>query len=39
MQFAVGTARRGWIEPHHVLNTRPATDVRSFVTRKRERGK
>lgn len=38
MQFGVGTARRGWIEPRHVLNTRAASDVRAFVARKRTRG-
>jgi DNA polymerase (family 10) len=38
MQFAVGTARRGWIEPQHVLNTRSASEVRAFVDRKRTRG-
>ena len=37
MQFAVGTARRGWIEPQHVLNTRSLSEVRSFVARKRAR--
>ena len=37
MQFAVGTARRGWIEPQHVLNTRDAEEVRAFVARKRAR--
>jgi DNA polymerase (family X) len=37
MRFGVGTARRGWIEPRHVLNTRPAADVRAFVSRKRGR--
>ena len=37
MRFGVGTARRGWIEPHHVLNTRSAADVRAFVARKRAR--
>ena len=37
MRFGVGTARRGWIEPRHVLNTRPVADVRAFVSRKRER--
>jgi DNA polymerase (family 10) len=36
MRFGVGTARRGWIEPRHVLNTRPVGDVRAFVARKRE---
>jgi hypothetical protein len=38
MHFGVGTARRGWVEPRHVLNTRPAADVRAFVERKRRRG-
>jgi len=38
MQFGVGTARRGWIEPHHVLNTRSVADVRAFIARKRARG-
>jgi DNA polymerase (family X) len=38
MQFGVGTARRGWIEPKHVLNTRGVSDVRAFVERKRTRG-
>jgi DNA polymerase (family 10) len=38
MRFGVGTARRGWVEPHHVLNTRAVEDVRAFVARKRDRG-
>ena len=38
MQFGVGTARRGWIEPQHVLNTRGVSDVRAFIARKRTRG-
>lgn len=38
MQFAVGTARRGWIEPQHVINTRDVNEVRAFVARKRARG-
>lgn len=37
MRFGVGTARRGWIEPRHVLNTRGVDEVRSFVARKRAR--
>ena len=37
MRFGVGTARRGWIQPQHVLNTRPLDDVRAFVDRKRHR--
>ena len=38
MQFGVGTARRGWLEPRHVLNTRGVDEVRAFVARKRKRG-
>lgn len=36
MRLGVGTARRGWVEPRHVLNTRAAADVRAFVAKKRE---
>jgi DNA polymerase (family X) len=35
MRFGVGTARRGWVEPGHVLNTRSLEDVRRFVAAKR----
>jgi DNA polymerase (family 10) len=28
LQFGVNQARRGWIEPHDVLNTRPLKDLR-----------
>lgn len=35
MRFGLGTARRGWIEPRHVLNTGGVEDVRAFVARKR----
>ena len=38
MRFGVGTARRGWIEPRHVLNAGSIDDVRAFVARKRSRG-
>ena len=37
MRFGVGTARRGWVEPRHVLNTRAVSEVRAFVSRKRGR--
>ena len=37
MRFGVGTARRGWIEPRHVLNTRSIDDVLAFVARQRAR--
>jgi DNA polymerase (family X) len=35
MRLGVGTARRGWVEPRHVLNTRPLPDVRAFIDAKR----
>jgi DNA polymerase (family 10) len=35
MRFGVGTARRGWVEPRHVLNTRPLAAVRRFIAAKR----
>ena len=37
MEFGVGTARRGWLEPRHVLNTKSVDEVRVFVARKRNR--
>ena len=37
MRFGIGTARRGWVEPGHVLNTRSVDDVRAFVAAKRGR--
>jgi DNA polymerase (family 10) len=35
MQLGLLTARRGWVEPRHVLNTRPLADVRAAIARKR----
>lgn len=35
MRFGVGTARRGWVEPRQVLNTRPIDHVRAFIAKKR----
>jgi DNA polymerase (family 10) len=35
MDFGLGTARRGRVEPRHVLNTRPLAEVREFLRRKR----
>jgi len=35
LQFGVGTARRGWVQPEQVLNTRGAPAVRAFVAAKR----
>ncbi|HET7695074.1 MAG TPA: PHP domain-containing protein [Vicinamibacterales bacterium] len=37
MRMGVGTARRGWVEPGHVLNTRSLADVRAFLAGKRTR--
>jgi DNA polymerase (family X) len=37
MRMGLGTARRGWVEPAQVLNTRSAADVRTFIARKRGR--
>ena len=35
MQLGITTARRGWVEPRHVVNTRPLADVRAAIARKR----
>ncbi len=35
MALGIGTARRGWVEPRHVLNTRPLGEVLSFIAAKR----
>ena len=35
MGYAVGTARRGWITPDPVVNTRPLSAIRDFVRHKR----
>jgi DNA polymerase (family X) len=37
MRFGIGTARRGWVEPRHVLNARPLADVQAFIAAKRRR--
>jgi len=37
MTFGLGTARRGRVEPRHVLNTRPLAEVQAFIGRKRNR--
>jgi DNA polymerase (family 10) len=31
MEFGVGTARRGWVEPRHVLNTLPLDDLLAYL--------
>ena len=35
MELGIVTARRGWVEPRHVLNTRPVADVRAIIVAKR----
>ena len=37
MSFGIGTARRGWIGPDSVLNTRSVEAIRKFIARKRGR--
>jgi DNA polymerase (family X) len=37
MTLGIGTARRGWVEPRHVLNTRPLAEVLAFIAAKRRR--
>jgi len=37
MGLGVATARRGWVEPRHVVNTRPLDEVRAIVGGKRGR--
>ena len=37
MSFGVGTARRGWVRPEQVLNTRGVEGIREFIARKRGR--
>jgi DNA polymerase (family X) len=35
MSLGILTARRGWVEPRHVLNTRSLADVRAMIAGKR----
>ncbi len=35
MRLGLTTARRGWVEPRHVLNTRPLAEVRAVIAAKR----
>ncbi len=37
MEFAVKTARRGWVEARHVMNTRSLDEIRALVAGKRAR--
>jgi DNA polymerase (family 10) len=36
MELGVATARRGWVERRHVVNTRPLDDVRAVIAAKRQ---
>jgi len=36
MRLGIGTARRGWVGPRHVLNARPIAEVRAFIAAKRQ---
>ncbi len=35
MQFGVGSARRGWLTPNDVLNTRPLDELRAILHKRR----
>jgi DNA polymerase (family X) len=35
IRFGISQARRGWLEPHDVLNTRPLAELRAFFASKR----
>ena len=35
MLFAVATARRGWVEAHHAINTLPLDALRTRLSQKR----
>jgi DNA polymerase (family 10) len=37
MNLGITTARRGWVEARHVVNTRPIASIRELVARKRGR--
>jgi DNA polymerase (family 10) len=34
IRFGVGQARRGWLEPDDLLNTRPWTELQKLLQRK-----
>jgi DNA polymerase (family 10) len=35
MDLGLTMARRGWVQAHHVLNTRPLHELRALIGRKR----
>jgi DNA polymerase (family 10) len=36
MELGVTTARRGWVERRHVVNTRPIDEIRAVIAAKRK---
>jgi DNA polymerase (family 10) len=34
MRFGIGQARRGWLEPNDVINTRPLPELKKLLKRK-----
>ena len=36
MELGVTTARRGWVESRHVVNTRPVNEIRAMIAAKRK---
>jgi DNA polymerase (family 10) len=36
MELGVTTARRGWVEARHVVNTRPIGEIRAMIAAKRK---
>ncbi len=38
MTLGIGTARRGWVQPRHVLNTRSLHEVRQLLSAKKRKG-
>ena len=37
MQFGIGSARRGWLTPADVLNSRPLDELRAVLHARRSR--
>jgi histidinol phosphatase-like PHP family hydrolase len=31
MEYGIGTARRAWVEPEHVINTRPLDEMLALL--------
>jgi predicted DNA-binding WGR domain protein len=38
MALGIGTARRGWVESRHVLNTRSLKEVQELFSTKKRKG-